>query len=90
MCHVWAGGGNAAIDLHVDTSRDKMRLINVDPLHDKFGIKDAKLAAPGSPEKSILHQRMLKRGRGQMPPLASHAVDEQGAKLIADWVRSLK
>ncbi|MGL4550945.1 MAG: PQQ-dependent sugar dehydrogenase [Gemmataceae bacterium] len=89
-CHVWAGGGNAAIDLHIDSPRDKWKLIDVPPMHDKFGIADAKLVATGSPERSVLYARLAKRGRGQMPPLSSAHADEAGLKLVAEWIRAVK
>ena len=46
---------------------------------------------PGSPEDSFMHRRMTIRDNGgwQMPPLATEVVDELGAALIADWIRSL-
>jgi uncharacterized repeat protein (TIGR03806 family) len=88
-CHVWAGGGNSAIDLHGTTPRDKMKLIDVVPLHDKFGLKDAKLVAPGDPERSVLLSRLIRRGRGQMPPLGTHHTDPQGVKLVRQWIESL-
>jgi glucose/arabinose dehydrogenase/mono/diheme cytochrome c family protein len=90
ICHVEAGGGNAAINLHVDTSLDKMKLLGEAPLHDRFGIKDAKLVAPGAPERSILYQRISRRGTGQMPPLASSRVDDEAVQLLREWIRSLK
>ncbi len=90
QCHVEAGGGNAQIDLEITTPRDKMRLIGVKPLHDTFGIKDAKLVAPGDPERSILYQRLKRRGPGQMPPLATSVVDEEAVRLIHDWIAAMK
>ena len=90
QCHVWAGGGNAAIDLHADTAADKMKLIRERPLHDKFGIADAYIVAPGSPKKSVLLHRMTHRGRGQMPPLASARVDEKAVKLFEKWIEGMK
>lgn len=90
FCHVWAGGGNAAIDLHIDTPREKWKLIDVPPIHEKFGIADAKLIAPGEPDRSVLYARLARRGRGQMPPLSSHRVDEAGLKVIEEWIRSVK
>ena len=90
QCHVWAGGGNAAIDLHADTAADKMKLIRERPLHDKFGIADALLVAPGSPKKSVLLHRMTHRGRGQMPPLGSARVDEKAVKLFEAWIEGMK
>jgi mono/diheme cytochrome c family protein len=90
QCHVEAGGGNAQIELEITTPRDKMRVIGVKPLHDTFGIKDAKLIAPGDPEKSILYQRLIRRGPGQMPPLATAVVDDEAARLIHDWIKAMK
>src|SRR5205823_4102194 len=90
QCHVEAGGGNAQIELEITTPREKMRLIGVKPLHDSFGIKDAKLIVPGDPEKSILYQRLKRRGPGQMPPLATAVVDEEAAQVIHDWIKAMK
>jgi glucose/arabinose dehydrogenase len=89
-CHQWAGGGNSAIDLQINTPRDKMRLVGEAPLHDRFGVRDALLVAPGAPERSILYHRVSKRGAGQMPPLASSLVDEEAKDLLAAWIRRLK
>ena len=46
----------------------RTRLINEPPIHDHFGLPDARLVAPGSPERSVLIQRISRRGTGQMPP----------------------
>ena len=89
-CHVWAGGGNAAIDLHADTAKDKMKLIGIEPLHDRFGIAGAKLVAPGAPQRSVLLERMKRRGRGQMPPLASSKPDKAALEMLSKWIRSLE
>ncbi len=90
QCHVEAGGGNAQMELEIGTPRDKMRVVGVKPLHDTFGIKDARLIAPGDPEKSLLYLRMRRRGPGQMPPLATALVDEEAVSLIHDWIKSMK
>jgi uncharacterized repeat protein (TIGR03806 family) len=90
QCHVEAGGGNAQIDLEFKTARDRMRAINVKPLHDSFGIKDAKLIAPGDPDKSILYQRLKRRAPGQMPPLATAVADDEAVRLIHDWIKEMK
>lgn len=90
QCHVWAGGGNSAIDLHFNTARENMGLIDVPPVHDSYGIRDARLVAPGAPERSILYHRVTKRGAGRMPPLGSVVVDQAAAALLADWIRQLK
>jgi uncharacterized repeat protein (TIGR03806 family) len=89
QCHVAAGGGNAALELGFTTGRDKTRMIDIVPLHDKLGLEDAKLIAPGSPRRSVLLHRLSRRGRGQMPPLATSIVDEAGVKLLREWIESL-
>ena len=52
--------------------------------------KTPAVVAPGSPERSVLYQRISRRGTGQMPPLGSTEVDRNAVKLIADWIRGLR
>jgi len=45
---------------------------------------------PGQPDQSAVLYRMLQRGNNaQMPPLASHTVDEEGIAAIRAWIGSL-
>jgi glucose/arabinose dehydrogenase len=90
QCHVEAGGGNAMIDLEFNTKAEKMKLIDVPPQHDAFGLKDARLIAPGRPESSVLLHRVGCRGAGQMPPLATSLVDEPAVQMLREWVRGMK
>ena len=53
-CHVKEGGGNAHMELGLATPTDRMRLIDEVPEHARFDIADARLVAPGSPERSVL------------------------------------
>lgn len=75
--------------LSFGTASEKQNLINAEPLHDRFGISGAKLVAPGAPERSLLLQRIARRGRGQMPQLATSLVDERAVALFTEWIRSL-
>jgi uncharacterized repeat protein (TIGR03806 family) len=92
ICHVQAGGGNAQIDLEYSASPKRMNVLDVVPLHHKFGLSDARLIAPGHPERSVLLYRLAHRGKGsgQMPQLATNVVDERAVKLLEDWIRSLR
>ena len=90
QCHVEAGGGNAQIDLEFTTPLEKMRLVNVQPQHHTFGLKDARLIAPGHPERSVLLYRMAHRGAGQMPPLATSLVDRPAVEMLGAWIRQIK
>jgi hypothetical protein len=91
-CHVEAGGGNAQMELEFTTALEKMRLVDAKPVHQTFGLPDAKLIVPGVPERSVLLHRMSSRGEksGQMPPLATRRVDTEGLDLMREWCRSLK
>jgi hypothetical protein len=86
---VEAGGGNAQMQLEYSTELAKMGLIDSPPLHHKFGIADARIVAPGHPERSVLFHRLSHRGEGtgQMPQLASHLVDEQAVKMFESGSR---
>jgi uncharacterized repeat protein (TIGR03806 family) len=88
-CHVKEGGGNAKMELDLDTPVRRMRVVDEAPLHDRFDIADARLVAPGSPERSVLYHRISRRGSGQMPPLMSTEVDRKAVELIAEWIRGL-
>lgn len=88
-CHVEAGGGNAQIDLEFSTATAKMKAIDVPPLHHTFDKADARVIAPGDPNRSSLLARVTRRGAGQMPPLATATVDAKAAEMLAAWVRSL-
>jgi uncharacterized repeat protein (TIGR03806 family) len=90
QCHVEAGGGNAMIDLEFTTKLSSMRLVGETPQHDKFGLTDPKLIAPGRPEGSVLLHRLGHRGTGQMPPLATSLVDQAALQMLREWVRTLK
>ena len=89
-CHVDAGGGNAQITLRFDTAEDKMKVFDEKPVHQSFDLPDAKIIAPGHPERSVLIHRIGLRGPGQMPPLATSRVDEEALAMMREWVKSLK
>lgn len=89
-CHVAAGGGNSQMELAFTASAESMKLLSARPQHDSFGLPDAMLVAPGRPDHSILLHRISIRGRGQMPPLGTHAVDERAVKLFCDWIAEMK
>ncbi|HSD21430.1 MAG TPA: hypothetical protein VLC54_15395 [Anaeromyxobacter sp.] len=45
---------------------------------------------PGRPEASVLYRRMASRDPlAQMPPLGSHAVDEEALAVVAAWIAEL-
>jgi hypothetical protein len=90
QCHVEAGGGNAQIDLEFTTKLENSRILNVEPVHHKFELADAKLIAPGHPERSVIVQRMAQRKAGFMPPLATSIVDAEAVQLMDEWIKQLQ
>jgi uncharacterized repeat protein (TIGR03806 family) len=89
ICHVMAGGGNAAMELDFKTKPESTNILDAKPMHSTFDLKDAKLISPGAPESSVLLHRISMRERGQMPPLASAVVDQNAVKLMREWIASL-
>lgn len=88
-CHRRHGGGTAAIELPFELPLAETRAIDARPTQGTFGIPRAAVIAPGDPLRSILFYRMAKLGRGHMPHLGSAAVDEDGLRLIHDWIEQL-
>jgi glucose/arabinose dehydrogenase len=90
QCHVEAGGGNAQMELEFITAPEKMRVLDVKPLHHHFDGAEPRLIAPGAPERSMIYRRLALRGTGQMPPLATAEVDREALKLMEEWIRTMK
>jgi uncharacterized repeat protein (TIGR03806 family) len=88
-CHVPQGGGNSAMQLHAMLSPRQTGLRDAAPVHGSFGLADAKLLAPGAPERSVLVHRMSTTGAGRMPPLATSVVDRAAVDLLSDWIRRM-
>lgn len=89
-CHVEAGGGNAQFSVDWPRKLAESKLLDVKPLHHTFDLADARLIAPGHPERSVLLHRMAMRNKGHMPPLSTVRVDEAGVKLLRTWIAAMK
>ena len=76
--------------LSLGTANDQMSLIGARPQHDTFGIQNAMLISPGVPDQSVLLSRLNRRGRGQMPPLVSGAVDDAAVALFREWISGMQ
>ena len=90
-CHVEAGGGNAQMKLDFGTPLAKAGILDAKPLHQAFGIVDARIMAPGDPARSVLIRRVAARGAnsGQMPPFSSAVPDRAAIELMEEWCREL-
>jgi uncharacterized repeat protein (TIGR03806 family) len=89
ICHVSDGGGNSLMELGYKTPLAKARILNEPPIHEDMGIAGARLIAPGDPQRSVIYQRMSRRGELQMPPTSSNRVDVAGVRLLEQWIKRL-
>ena len=89
-CHRKWGGGNAEFQLLPTLPLSELGIVDVRPAHGTLDLNDPRLLTPGDPARSLLWERMKRRGLGQMPHIASNVVDPEAVKLIEDWIRGLK
>jgi putative heme-binding domain-containing protein len=88
MCH--HPGGNAIVSffLRRDLPFEKLNT-NKGTGIGTFGIRDARIIAPGDPYRSLLLYRMAKLGYARMPYIGSQVVDSSGVALVEAWIKSL-
>ena len=77
------------MELSAKTKYEDMRIIDIRPQHDTFELPDARIIAPGHPERSVMLRRLSGRGFGQMPPFSVLTVDEEATRLFETWIRRL-
>ena len=87
-CHRPGGTGRGALDLRVQPAIGDTIMCD-EPEFGVLGIEDARLVAPGAPERSILLNRVRRRDAHGMPPMASMLVDEDGADLLEEWISEM-
>lgn len=88
-CHRPNGPTQVSFDLRYGTSLAQTGACDTVPAITDLSIPDARVIAPGEPDRSVLLQRMIATHENRMPPISSHVVDEQGTALIEDWISSL-
>ncbi|GIW95297.1 MAG: hypothetical protein KatS3mg110_3338 [Pirellulaceae bacterium] len=88
-CHRFGGGGSAYLHLVYDLPLSECRAVDVPPSQGTFGVAQARLIAPGAPERSVLLYRMATCGAGRMPRIGSYEVDVQGLELIESWIAQM-
>jgi uncharacterized repeat protein (TIGR03806 family) len=91
QCHRPAGPTPSEMDLRYSTPLADTNACDAVPGHGDLGIADARLIAPGAPERSVIPARMNQRGNANaMPPVGLGArVDADGVELIRNWIDSL-
>lgn len=89
QCHQFNAGGTATIDLAASVPLDQMKAVDANPIQGSFGLDNARIIAPGAPERSVLYYRLAKSGTGRMPRAGSVLVDNEGVRMIGDWIASM-
>lgn len=88
-CHRFGAGAAVAARFGMEEPAHKLALVDVPPSRGDFGIRDARLVAPGHPGRSVTLLRILTGGAGHMPPVGPRRPDPSGARVVADWIRTL-
>ena len=89
-CHQPGGPAAVGIDLRFQTPLAASGLLGVAPTRGDLGLANPALIRAGSKESSVLWERLRRRdGTTQMPPLASHRVDQAAVDLIGQWIDGL-
>ncbi|HSH17368.1 MAG TPA: MBG domain-containing protein, partial [Verrucomicrobiae bacterium] len=86
--HQPGGTAQGLWDARFETALASAGLVN-GPLVNHGGDPANRVIAPGDPAHSMLLTRISQRGPGQMPPLASTELDEEGIALVTAWINSL-
>ncbi len=89
-CHRNGAGGDVPSWFNVDLPAEQTRAYDAKPARGDFGIAGGRVIAPGDPFRSTLFYRISTEASGRMPHIGSRVVDEAGASVMRDWVRSLR
>ena len=88
-CHQNGAGGSANIVLTSRTSLAETNTLNAVPAQGRFGLDDARIIAPGEPERSVLFYRIAKTGSGRMPRIGSDRVDPVATRVLGEWIAAM-
>ncbi|MCE9528894.1 MAG: hypothetical protein K8R36_22845, partial [Planctomycetales bacterium] len=89
-CHRMWGGGNAEFELHASIPLLDTKAVDTLPGQGLFTLKDPRIITPGDPARSMILHRMELTTLGRMPHVASKVVDEEGVKIVREWLTKLK
>lgn len=87
-CHRPGAQGDF-IDLRFDTDFAQANLCDAIPQNGNLGVANARIIAPGDPDRSVLYLRMNRLDSERMPPLASLIVDDEASQVMQQWIGSL-
>ncbi|MEW6159857.1 MAG: PQQ-dependent sugar dehydrogenase, partial [Verrucomicrobiota bacterium] len=88
-CHREGAGGSVISHFNFELKPAEMKTFGVTPSQGQFGMKEARVIAPGDPLRSVLYYRINALGPSRMPRLGSGMIDQAGVQLIFDWISSM-
>lgn len=88
-CHRPGGPTPSSMDLRFSTPLAATNACDIRPFRGDLGIAEARLIAPGDPDRSILLVRDGRRDSAGMPPLGSLIVNEASLSLLREWIAGL-
>lgn len=86
-CHQ-PGTPRGFFDARFDTQLADQRIVN-GTVANALGITDARVVAPQSVPRSILHRRMSTNDGNKMPTLARNVIDVAAVSTLEQWIASL-
>jgi hypothetical protein len=89
VCHQPGAASRGLFDARITTPLDQAGLIDGPLAAGDLGIAGAKIVVPGSPDKSILYQRLKRTDFFRMPPVAYHDKPSPILPVMAEWIRRL-
>lgn len=85
-CHRRHGGGSVQLMVNADLPTAEAMLLDEKPVRGDLGFADARVIAPGRPERSVLLARIARSGNGHMPMIGAREVDPHGFRILWDWI----
>jgi hypothetical protein len=91
-CHDSGGPSGTPLDLRRGTALSATETCDKQAIRGPAGIEpasEARVIAPGQPDKSVLYVRSLRRDNLMMPPLAT-SIPDPSLSIVRDWIASLE
>ncbi len=88
-CHYPGGPSRGGFDARFQTPLKDKQLINAPLLAGDLGIKGARMVVPGSPNQSILYQRVHRKDFFRMPPVVLNNDRSPLADILKQWIENI-
>jgi putative heme-binding domain-containing protein len=72
--------------LNADLPLAETLMMDALPVRGTLGLEEARVIAPGWPERSVLLARIARSGPGHMPMIGAREVDSHGFRLLWQWI----